>query len=208
MIDFSNVARLHIPEGEVKRVLNESGIVIWEKGAPSYVELEYMEVDGTICFDTGVYGNIDTKIECKWKRDIESGTYVYGCASSENKASLTAYVSATGGAWRFGTRSATPLPKGDLDIHTTVQNHERVVRDGSIFNYAEVSDFTTPYTIIVAGSHTSSGAYSPSPLIGRIYYFKMWDGDNLVLDWIPVKKDNTLMFLDRVSNKFIRPIIP
>mgnify|MGYP003302056005 CR=1 FL=1 len=204
-MDFSTIKSIHIPEGEVVKISTPS-TVYWQK-KPVYTELEYLVLDGTICFDSGVYGYMNTKIESKWKRaDATTGMYLYGCASTGNTDSLTAYTSTTGGAWRFGNRSVSALPTGDDALHETIQNNVRVIRDGSIFKYTEIDDFTTPYTIIVACAYTSTGSYSPSPFIGRIYYFKLWDGDNLILDWIPVNYEGIDGFWDKVTNTFVAPI--
>lgn len=204
MIDFSKVTNFFIPEGEVQRAMKDSSIV-WEKSG--YVETEYVQFDGKTQFDSGIYGNINTKIECKWSRDYaEVGMYIYGCASSGNTSSITAYTSPTGGSWRFGSRSLNPFSSCDTDIHVTVHDRIGITRNDSTAKYSTVSSFTTPYTILIGNAHNASGDYSVNKLTGKIYYFKLWDSDELILDLIPVKRNGVDMFFDTVSGSFIRPV--
>lgn len=203
-MDFSTIKSLYIPQGEVVKISTPTG-VLWQK-KPTYTELEYLDLDGTYYFDSGYYGNLETEIECKWERSVaDGGMYIYGCASSGNTASLTAY-SSNGGSWRFGNRSTT-INTNNTTLHTSIQNKTRVNRDGSYFNYATVSSFTTPYTIAVAGGTNSEGEVpTGSRFKGKIYYFKIWDNDELVLDWIPVNYEGVNGFWDKVTNTFVPPI--
>ena len=203
-MDFSTIKSIHIPQGEVVKISTPTG-VLWQKNLP-YTELEYLDLDGTYYFDTKYYGNLGTKIKCKWQRSSAEGSmYLYGCASSGNTSSLTAYSSSSG-AWRFGNKSIQ-ITTDNTDLHTSTHDKNRVDRDGSKFNYSTVSSFTTPYTIVLAGGHNSEGGVPTSSRFkGKIYYFKIWDDGELVLDWIPVNYEGVNGFWDKVTNTFVSPI--
>lgn len=207
MIDFSKVNKMFVPEGEVQIALKGSD-KIWDKPTElEYEPLEYLEFDGTLIFDTNLYGGLKTQIECKWKRtDISSKRYLYGASSVDNTATVSAYLS-NSGYWRFGSSYKT-FNTNNTNIHTTVHDKNGIKLDSSSYNnpYTSTSsEFTTPYTIILGGNSSPSGVVSSS-FIGHIYYFKVWENDILVADWIPVSMDNINGFFDKVTNRFIHPI--
>ena len=203
-MDFSTIKSLHIPQGEVVKISTPTGI-LWQKKLP-YTELEYLDFDGTYYFNSKYYGNLETKIECKWQRaNDEKAMYLYGCASTGNTDSLTAYSSSSG-SWRFGNRQAL-INTLSTDLYTTIQYKTRVYRDNSYWGYSTVSAFTTPHPIAVGGAFTASGTVATSSRFeGKIYYFKIWDDGELVLDWIPVTYEGVNGFWDKVTNTFVPPI--
>ena len=207
MIDFSKVNKMFIPEGEVQIALKGSDKV-WDKPTElEYEPLEYLEFDGTLVFNTNLYGSLETQIECKWKRtDTSSNKYLYGAASAKNNATVSAYLSSSG-YWRFGSSYRT-FNTNNTNIHTTVHDKNGIKLDSPSYNNAYTStssEFTTPYTIILGGNCSSSGVVSSS-FVGHIYYFKVWENDVLVADWIPVRIDGINGFFDKVTNSFIQPI--
>lgn len=92
-------------------------------------------------------------------------------------------------------------------MHTTVHDKNGIKLDSSLYNNSYTStssEFTTPYTIILGGTCSSSGVVSSS-FVGYIYYFKVWENDVLVADWIPVRMNGINGFLDKLKNTFIQP---
>ena len=71
-----------------------------------YKRVSYIEFNGDQIVDTGIICNQNTKIRAIFTRETSTAMYLYGVASSDNTASVTAYLS-SGGSWRFGNNSAS-----------------------------------------------------------------------------------------------------
>ena len=167
-----------------------------------YELVEYVTFDGTVAFDTGVYGNNETYIDVLFKRTNTSAAhYLFGCSSGNR---LTGYLTSSG-YWRYGSgyptfnTNNTNLTKAIVTPTTTTV--------GSTSRAFSTSAFTTSYTLPVGGSKGSSDTITPS-YKGYIYYFVMRHGDEVVVDWLPCKRlsDGVEGFWDCVTNTFIEPM--
>lgn len=203
-MDFSTIKSLYIPQGEVVKISTPTG-VLWQKKTP-YTELEYLNLDGAVWFNTKYYGNLETKIEAKWQRANDTEyMYVYGCASTGSTASITAY---SNGMWRFGSAGETQSTFSTT-LFTSTHDKNRILRNNSNTPYDPTpsGDFKTPYPIAVAGGTSASGLVpKESRFKGKYYYFKIWDDGELVIDWIPVTYEGVNGFWDKVTNTFVPPI--
>ena len=74
---------------------------------------DYIQFTGEQTIDTGIICNQNTKIQLAFTRERSTQHYLYGVASSDNTASVTAYL---GGSWRFGNKSATKTPTTNADM--------------------------------------------------------------------------------------------
>lgn len=70
-----------------------------------------------------------------------------------------------------------------------------------------VNEFTTSDPIPVGGYKSGVNPITKH-YIGYIYYFRMWHGDTLLVDWYPCKRlsDGLEGFWDCVTQTFIEPI--
>ena len=169
-----------------------------------YIPVEYIQFDGTQYIDTGLLCTQKTSIETEFMRDTMDAQYLYGANSSDSKASITAYMPASStGNWRFGgTYKATNFGTGVK--YKTIANSKGLTIDGNLNYYGgTVGTFTTPVTLVLGSSHNSSGTYGTSEFYGKIYAFKMYEGDTLVADYVPgVNADGEYGFWDRVTETF------
>lgn len=213
MIDFSTVKGITIPEGEVKSIA-VGGKVIWQKqqqqeGFPNgYTKLDYLEFNADKTFDTGIICNQNTKIEISFTRGSSTAMYLYGVRSSGNTASITAYLTSSG-AWRFGNTYKNLTFSVGTTIRNVVVDKTGLVVDGTRNYYGgTVKDFTAISTLTVGSARTTSGGYGSHQFTGKIYSFKMYDGDELILDYVPyINPDGVYGFWDTVSETFCAPII-
>lgn len=208
MIDFTGVAAIRIPEGSVAKITNAQGVVLWEKpSAGDYTFPEYLMFNADMVFDTGVCCTQNTTIDVRFTNESSGARYLYGARTTNNTASITAYLTSSG-AWRFGNTYRNFTTKSSTDIHNVIVSKDGIQYDGNSYKYGStVKTFTCPWTLTVGSARTTSGAKSAAQFIGKLYHFRMYDGDELMLDWIPcVKSDGTRGLYDQVTGTFVAPM--
>lgn len=204
MIDFTGVSALRIPEGNVTKITNASGTVLWEKVEENYTYPSYIKFNADMVFDTGVRCSQNTKIEVRFTRETSETRYLFGAIYSDNTKTVAA-VLGTNGEWRFGGGYKKLTMSNATTVRNVTMDGSKLVYGSSNYSYTgTVGTFYTPYSLTLGAARTAAGA-DPSPqFIGKIYYFRMYSGDTLVLDWIPCQKaDGTLGFYDNVKKKFV-----
>lgn len=170
-----------------------------------YDRIEYLEFDGSLIFDTGIYGSSNTEIEVQFERTKtgSSVVYLFGCGGN---SPITGELASTG-VWRYGagtpwfdTNAAGKIFTAEVGPGKTIINNV-----SKTFSHSGFS--STDYTIQVGGRKTYNSIAYPS-FIGRIYYFRMKKNYQQVLDWIPVrrKSDGLECFYDTVRREFIEPL--
>ena len=167
-----------------------------------YRELLYIQASGTQYIDTLLTITQDHEIRSKFE-PTTSNKYLYGALSTGNIATVSAYLSSSGGNWRFG--SATASKSVPLNtIHTAIQNSTGVTLDDVLTQYSDVTDFETPVSFVVGTSHNANGDYGTSGFIGNIYGVSIYNGTTLVMDLVPCRRtsDDAIGMYDTVSDHF------
>ena len=178
------------------------GVVEPDEPVKEYEPIEYVTFDGTTIFETGIYGNERISLEMEFQRTNTSGAhYLFGCSSDSR---LTGYLSSSG-YWRYGTGYPT------FNTNNTNKTYAKVTpgntRVGSYSRSFSYGSFTTAFTIPVGGHKPSSGTPTPQ-FRGYLWYFKIWIGEELVLDWVPMRRvaDGVEGFWDNVTNTFVEKL--
>lgn len=155
--------------------------------------------------DTGVVCNQNTKLCVLFTREKSSQHYLYGVASSNNTASVTAYL---GGSWRFGNKSSTKTPATNADmIYSGVVDSSKITITGSAATISGVNEFETVETLLIGSCRGSDGSIGSAQFEGKILMFAIWQGDEQVLKLIPVvSTDGVYRFYDEVSGNFFDSI--
>jgi hypothetical protein len=176
--------------------------------AEPYSRVGFVQFNADMRFDTGIICDQNTKIKIVYTRDEhDSSMYLYGVVSDENTASVTAYLS-TSGSWRFGSKSVSLTINANNDlVRTAIVSKTGIVRDNATTSFSSVNDFETIGSLIIGGTRNANGTIAAAQFVGKIYEFKMWNGDTLVLDLIPyIDNEGHFLFYDNVSEQFITPI--
>ena len=173
-----------------------------------YTRTGYVQFNADMRFDTGVICNQDTKIKVVYTRDSSDAMYMYGVVNDENTASVTAYLS-SGGTWRFDSKGASYSVAVNEDlVHTAIVSKSGIVRVGTTQSFSDVADFEAIGSLIIGACRLASGNIGAAQFIGKIYEFKMWNGDELILDLIPcVNGDGIYGFYDDVGKTLIEPML-
>ena len=171
-----------------------------------YKQVDFIEFNGKQLVDTGIIGNQDTRIQTSFTWGGSTQNHVYGCASSDNTASITSY---TNGSWRFGAKSATKTVMKNNTLLPYVARVDKTMIGitGSNTVISDVAEFETIATLLLGGARTADGGLPGSGIVGRVLYFYLWQGDEQVMKLVPVVSDDGVYrFYDKISKAFFDSI--
>lgn len=172
---------------------------------PEYTRVSYIQFTGEQTIDTGIICTQDTKIKAVFTREKSAQHYLFGVASSDNTASVTAYL---GGSWRFGNKSVTKTLTTNEDmVYSGVIDNSQMTITASKSTISGVNDFETIGSLLIGTCRSASGNVGSPQFLGKIYSFEMWDGTTKVLNLIPaVNKEGVYGFYDTISEEFLTSI--
>lgn len=177
-----------------------------DTGLPAgYTRCDFIEFDGDQLVDTGIIGNQDTKIRASFTWGGSTQNHLFGCASSGNTASITSYMN---GSWRFGNKAASKMiAKNNNDLpYSVLLDKTTIGVTGNRTSISGVPDFETVATLLLGGARNADGELPGSGIVGRVFDFRLWDGDTLVMEMIPVTDGTVYRFWDSVSESFFDSI--
>ena len=154
-------------------------------------------------FNTGFYGNNNTYIDVMFQRtSTSSAAYLFGLTQGNR---LTGYLAANSAYWRYGNAYPT-FSLSTLKICKAVVTPGKTTIDATSKTFT-VNEFETSDPVPVGGYKSGTNAVTKH-FVGYIYYFRMWHGDTLLLDWHPCKRisDGVEGFWDCVTQQFITPM--
>ena len=170
-----------------------------------YSRVDFIEFTGKQLVDTGIIGNQDTQIDVSFTWGNVTQNHVFGCASSDNIASITSYMN---GSWRFGNKTAT---KAVMKNNTVLPYAARVNKSmigvtNSNTAISDVNDFETIGTLLLGGARSSNGALPSTGFVGRVFYFRLWSGSTQIMNLVPVTDGAAFRFYDLVTRTFFDSI--
>ena len=170
-----------------------------------YQDLEYLESSGTQYINTGIVPKNTTIVEVKETAINTETNNTNGWGSSGNQEAFL---------WRIVGNSITicsvssnwsEISMGQSALNTTHILYLKSglqTMDGVTYGTSTIgSTATSGQTLYLYALHTEWGSgiqYAKT----RIHYCKIWDGDTLVRDFIPVKRlsDGVIGLYDKVNN--------
>ena len=167
-------------------------------------KVSYIESTGTQYIDTGVKLNQDSKVEMKIAL-AEGMTNIFGSRASATQNNFTiGFASSTGVMMDFqnysNNRLSVDIPVSlDSPIYYSISKDELKIGDTvkAVQNY---SSFETPQTAYIFD--ISGNPWLKTKAKGRLYYCKIYDGNTLVRDFVPVIDGSNIACLyDRVEKK-------
>ena len=174
--------------------------VLWKK--PLYdAQVEYLESDGAQWIDTGISCAAATFcFEGDFSVNSLATTQgIFGCRNQDAQAgnhSYNAFVHNGGmrcdtigsSSWNYSITANTPIHYIYTPTATTV--------NGTSQNNLTKVDCS--YTFYLFNFHVPSGAYSTG-CAQKVYGWKIYVGDTLVRDYVPVRKNGVGYLFDKVS---------
>jgi hypothetical protein len=170
-----------------------------------YETIPYVTFDKDKLFDLGIVRDSHT-IDVMFKRNESSSeTYLYGCLTSDNSATVSAYLT-SGGNWRFGS-SYKAFSTNNTHINRTIISNGKTEFNFAAGTFTKSASFTTPNTVLLGGCRSASNALYKY-YKGLVYFFRINEGDTPIIDYYPCKRisDGAEGFWDCVSQTFIEPL--
>lgn len=176
--------------------------------AAGFTPVQYCAFTGEQIIDTGIICTNNTKIRVLFTRDSSNAMYMYGVVNSGNTASVTAYLTSSTGAWRFGAKSANKAVTVSEDlVQTALVDSTGVDFANNSTAISGVTAFTTIGSLLIGACRSAEGEVGSAQFIGKILLFEMKEGDTEVLNLIPVvTADGEYCFYDTVSEQFFKSI--
>lgn len=171
-----------------------------------YRRVDFIQFSGTQLVDTGVIGTQDTQISVLFTWESSTQRHLFGCASSDNKASITSYMN---GSWRFGAKSTSKSlsTKNEMLPYSALVNKTTISLNSGVTTISGVDDFETVGTLLLGGARDSDGTIPGVMITGKVFYFMLWDGDVQVRKLVPVvDADGVYRFFDLVTKSFFDSI--
>ena len=168
------------------------------------IPVSYIENTSSSYIDTGYKPNNTTKVEAKFKMKETTSNFKWlFAARNENAAG-------SGFGFGAGTNGVITSDYNDRQavseklVSGTIYN---VVKDKNICKYNNnalinaTSTFTVNYTLPIYGLNNVGTMTSGTFAYAECYYFRIYDNDVLVKDFIPaIDEDNTAYMFDRISH--------
>ncbi len=184
----------------------------------TYSPVDYMEFLGAdtvnrYLYDTGYVPNENTRVELKFQAypANSSGIYTTGVArrifqaNSSGSSGFSLYINSAGDKFGFSAYGSnnTAIANHEFatDYEITATTLGELTINGKTFNVSSGSTSGKWNRITLFG-----GTYDYS-LVGRIYYFRIYEGNDLIHDFEPVlrNEDSIVMFHDTVTDTYYLP---
>lgn len=175
-----------------------------------YTPLEYIECTAQQYFDTGLYGNQNTKVVTKFRPTGTTKTFyrVFGCRADNETLMLELMIGNTSYSNRYYYARYNDSNTTVYNSASQTNNDLVYVHDANVFtlykNNAQLATktltaatFTTTYTMCVGSSHESDGSGS-YPFYGYIYYI----GFGSDKSFVPAKVNNVAGMYDTYNDVF------
>ena len=179
-----------------------------------YTELEYIEGTGTQYITTDVIANQNTSAEIKFvPTSVYKSNGVFGARTSKTSNAFNIWEPGTEGVIiaNYNNKGAV------LSNVTSVLNETYVVYlsstrfsvNNNTVSISNTESFSTPgglqlFNIYGGNCSTTTSSVDGNRIFsGKVYYFKVWQGDSLTLNLIPAKNSSGVVGMyDTVSGNF------
>ena len=162
-------------------------------------QLEYLQGDGSDYVDIGYTPNNSTSIEIDFEGD--SGD-LFGATNSGAGNGMFGYFGGGSWNWRYANKYGN-FPQSTFSGRTVY----KMTPSGDYVNNVQRSSWSGSWSnpsvsFYIFGIHRASVGLSGGVFNGKIYGVKIFEGDTLVREYIPVKVGSTRGFYDKVLGNF------
>ena len=200
---YDNNKKYIYSNGEVSKINND------------YCELEYIESSGTQYIDTGLTVNQNTKFEMEAMSVTNTNISLawFGARNASGVDSFNLWQDDNGNFRAdFGNKISTIGSLSSNLRYNIYMSKDGIRVNGTNNTLAQVSDFSTNSTFVIFGvksyneynPYNSANSVDYRRISAKVYYAKLWDGSQLVRDFVPCYKvsDGTIGMYDKVEGKF------
>lgn len=201
-MNFANVNHIAIPEGNVKKITDAGGHVLWEwhEYIPYLTILSYDMIDSGV--KLGSTGTTDVEAEFQFESNPGNGNVPVLRIGSLGNGGTWVGTSATKWSNGSGTNSTVPCTtRAQLKVLYSKANKKQSLYVNGLF----ISDrnFSSATNNTVLNSNNLTIYYKDAPSV-RCYSYKIYDNGSLVRDMVPVRRrtDNVECMFDRVTGNY------
>lgn len=165
--------------------LIENGQLKW---ANPNIYLQYPAVNRNGYFDTGVYGNLNTEIQCRIERDTTTGRKsLWGYGSSSDVPNTISMYSDGKANCRFSNKTTPTSLSIPMEEKIVIKQNKTALYFNDVvqYTYNATTQFTTSGTLLIF----QVGNVTYNAFLGKMYYFKIYDNGTLVRNFVPVPTD-------------------
>ncbi len=169
-----------------------------------YQEVKYIVTSGTQYFNLNETANENYRFEMLFKTtgSVPTGRGIFGYYNGNSTNNFYLYVS-SGSIWQFGYNSYQNIgPTFTTNTSYLVSNNQHILTiNGVNYNHATVASFSTAPNELWLWN-LNGGSYSGLPLYA--YYFKLWNGNELIRNLVPCYRtsDSVIGMYDTVNDLF------
>jgi len=169
--------------------------------------VQYIESTGKQYIDTGIIPDSNTEFELSISlNDVTSTLAIMGARNSNTKTPyFNMWIMSNKFRWDYYTSTTS------VDFTVSEDNKVVITKEGNIISFetngtvATINDntteFTSPYTLYLFNVHQTTAETRMAKM--KLYYFKMYQNDVLVRDFIPALDDNGVACLyDQVTKQY------
>ena len=207
ILDQNNVAYLY-DKVEKKSYYNSgTGTFNYKKKDSQNMQLtkvSYIESTGTQYIDTGVKPSNSTKVDIKFMYNSLNG-FVYGSRTSSSGSDAHEFIINASGLvfpqfdGQHNEVSSSYNKIGEEYILSNSQSGAYI--NGNLIKSYNTATFSSKHSMFLFGLN-QNGTVEYRKFIGRLYYCKIYNGDTLVRDFVPVIDGSNIACLyDRVEKK-------
>ena len=172
----------------------------------SYTEVEYLESTGTQYIDTGYCPSSNTKIEAKFKMNETPSNFRWMFLSRNEAVAGNGYGLGCDGS---GYISSEYNNRQTSSVKLTNNTDYIIVKDKNVCKINNttltntVSEFTVNYPLTIFALNDHGSVNTAAIPKANLYYFKIYENNVLVRDFIPVLDRNSRPALyDKVEGKY------
>ena len=166
----------------------------------TYQELEYIEANGTQYINTGFAETNTWTCDCKFYNPSANSNYLYG--GRQNSSSYLINGLYHNSTLEYNWYALKYEASSTVEMTQRIEGSNVRININGSEHLVPVASGTNGNTIFIFACNNSSVRYYASTL--RLYYFKMYNNNTLVRDFIPVIRitDNVVGLYDAVNGTF------
>lgn len=166
-----------------------------------YTQVEYIQNTVTAFkqyyFDTEIIATQNTVVEVKYAAKLlhKYGYFLFGARASNNTSRFFCYLDSNSGG-----RNIFGYGNGSSESNVGILNDQIIIckysadgvvkmdENGNVLKTIAVAtsnDFFTPHSLLLCQCWHNNGVSQNRDFMGDIYYVKIYDGNNLVRDFVP-----------------------
>jgi len=170
-----------------------------------YTQVEYIESTGSQYIDTGYLGSDETKIIVEFaytNRAPSNNGFIFGSRINNSNKNMSVTFDPEKVYIGRGNSFDTVNIVTELNVKYKLIYEKTLVKlDNNVISNSEVSSFDSDYSLYILGCNERGQKIRNTR--AKIYSFKIYDNQQLVMNFIPCKNDNNEIGLyDLVSNTF------